>query len=125
MKYAFLLLHMVVLQACAAPSTCGDSGSQHEMTSCARDRLTNLELELDKKHEALSEIMGGYHLEKAILAWENYRDAHCTSTSSIYEGGSLQEYAVAVCKAELTRRRLESLDDDYRDTLDIITQGSP
>jgi len=125
MRYTFLLLYMVVLQACAASSTCGDRGTQHEMTSCARDRLMTLELELDKKHQALSEVIEGNHLEQAILAWESYRDSHCASTSNIYEGGSLQGYAVAECQAELTRLRLNSLDDDYRDTLDIITQGSP
>lgn len=125
MKYTFLLLQVVVLQACAASSTCGDSGSQHQMTSCARENLAAFELELQKRHEALSQALEGDHLEQAILAWENYRDAHCTSTSNIYPGGSLQEYVVAECKAKITRRRLGSLDEDYQDTLDIIMQGSP
>src|SRR5690625_3523810 len=125
MRYTFLLLYMVVLQACAASSTCGDRGTQHEMTSCARDRLMTLELELDKKHQALSEVIEGNHLEQAILAWESYRDSHCASTSTIYAGDSLPCYAVAYCQAELTRTRWNSHDGDFRDTLDIRTQGSP
>lgn len=125
MKYIFLLLQVVVLQGCAVSSMCGDSGSQHQMTSCAHENLTGLEHELQEKHKALSEALEGNHLEQAILAWEKYRDAHCTSTSNIYDGGSLQGYVVAVCKAKVTRRRLDSLDEDYQDTLDIIMQGSP
>src|SRR5690554_6582299 len=125
MRHTFLLLYMVVLQACAASSTCGDSGTLHEMTSCARDRLMNLELELDKKQQAHSEVIEGNHLEQAIMACQSYRDSHCASTSNTSEGRSLQGSAVAKCQAELTRLRLNSLDDHYRDTLDIITQGSP
>ena len=125
MRYTFILLQVVVLQACAAPNTCDDSGSQHQMTNCAQENLKVLELVLQKKHEALSGALDGNHLEKAVLAWENYRDAHCTSTANIYAGGSLEEYVVTECKAELTQRRLKFLDEDYQDTLNIITQGSP
>ncbi len=125
MRYTFLLLQVVLLQACAAPGTCGDRGSQYQMTSCAQENLKALELDLQKKHEALSGALGGSHLEKAILAWKNYRDAHCTSTANIYAGGSLEAYVATECKAELTQRRLKSLDEDYQDTLDIMIQGSP
>lgn len=58
------------------------------------------------------------------MVWESYRDSHCTSTSNIYAGDSLQEYVVAECKVKLARRRLHSLDEDYQDTLGIINARS-
>lgn len=125
MKYTLFLLQLIVLQACAASTTCEDSGSQIEMTSCAQKNLASLERKLKVKHETLSEYLEGNHLEQAITAWEGYRDAHCTSTSSIYSGGSIHAYVLAECKAKVTDRRLDSLDEDYQDALDIIRQGSP
>lgn len=125
MKYVPLLLQLIALQACASATTCGDSGSQLQMTSCAQRDLARLEGELQKKHEALSEALEDSSLDRAISAWKDYRDVHCTSTSSIHSGGSLYEYVFTECKAELTRRRISSLGEDYQDTLDIIKQGSP
>lgn len=125
MRYALLLLQVVVLQACAAANTCGDSGSQFQMTRCAQENLKALELELQKKHERLSDALDDNQFEAATLAWKSYRDAHCASTSNIYAGGSLEKYVLVECKVELTRRRLKSLDEDYQDSLNIIMQGSP
>lgn len=120
-----LLLQLIVLQACAASNNCENSGSQLQMTLCSKQNLANLEVELQKKQAELAKVLGVDHLKLAISAWENYRDAHCTSTSNIYSGGSLYDYAFAECKAKLTRIRIESLDEDYQDSNDIIMQGSP
>ena len=125
MKYLPLLSLLIILPACASPTACGDRGSQRQMTRCAEQNLAGLEAELQTKHAKLSKIIGSDHLDRAISAWTNYRDAHCASTSNLYSGGSLHGYVLAECKSKLTRIRIDSLDDDYRDTVDIIIQGSP
>lgn len=48
-------------------------------------------------------------LEAGQAAWEAYRDAHCVHVGAMYGGGSGTGIAIASCRIQLTRDRIETL----------------
>lgn len=126
MKYKLFLLTLISLNACATSTVCHDLSTQSDMTNCSVSKLNALENKLNKRIADLSSILiedKNYTL--ANKNWRSYRDAHCESVSNIYLGGSIYNFILSECKARQTQLRLEVIDNDYKDTVDIITKGSP
>lgn len=126
MKYFVLIMLLISLNACASPSDCQDPQTQSEMTNCAIKKLDNLEKEINKKIKYLSKtISDDKYFILANKSWEGYRDSHCASISNIYLGGSIYNYVITECKVNQSQVRLKALENDYKDTIDIITKGAP
>ena len=114
------------MNACASTPDCGSLDTQLEMNTCMAAKFTHADQQLAQKVEALSVLLEGEkHLLDANTAWQRYRDSHCLSVASIYEGGSLYNSVLLSCKLDQTRIRAQSLDNDYRETVNIITKGTP
>jgi len=43
----------------------------------------------------------------------------------MYSGGSVHRYIELECQLMLTSRRIKSLSDDYKDTVNVIEKGAP
>jgi len=126
MKYTIFLLAFISINACATSTNCHEKARQAEMTNCAIEKLNLRENKLNKKIAKISSILEIDN--KFILAnknWLSYRDAHCDSVSNIYNGGSIHKFVLSECKAKETQIRLKSLENDYKDTINIITKGAP
>ncbi|MBE9560254.1 MAG: DUF1311 domain-containing protein [Proteobacteria bacterium] len=126
MKYTIFIFAFMSLNACATTTDCHEKLTQTEMTNCAITKLNRLENKLDKNIAKISSILGKDNkFDLANKNWLSYRDAHCESISNIYMGGSLHKFVITECKAKETALRLKSLEDDYNDTISIITKGAP
>jgi len=105
---------------------CGKFSTQHEMTNCIIQKLNKTEKKLDNKIKKISEIFEEKtEFERSNKVWLEYRDAHCLSVSKIYEGGSIYNFALTECKINQTNLRINTLENDYKATINIITKGSP
>ena len=96
------------------------------MTNCVVKELDRLEKSIRENTMYLSEVLvDDKDLILASNSWENYRDSHCSSVSNIYLGGSMYNYALVQCKVYQSEIRVRALENDYKDTIDIITKGAP
>ena len=97
-----------------------------EMTVCAIKKLNEKEDNLNKKLKKLSGILADDgEFAFANKAWLEYRNKHCASTTKIYEGGSIYNYALTECKINQTNLRIKILGNDYKQVINIITKGAP
>ncbi len=105
---------------------CDKALTQIEMNNCAIEKLNTLENNLNKRISKIDKILDkDKKFTVANTKWLSFREAHCESVSSIYTGGSLYNYALIECKAKETQLRLKALENDYKETINIITKGSP
>ncbi len=126
MKYTIFILSFISLNACATSLNCYEKPTQLEMSNCAIEKLNLLESKLNKRILKITRILEAD--KKFTLAnkqWLIYREAHCESTSNIYSGGSIYNFALTECKAKETQLRINTLESDYKDTINIITKGAP
>ncbi len=126
MKYLIIITSLISLNACANSEGCQNLITQSEMTACVNKKLTTLEGELKEKFIYITKLSpDDKDLISAQILWEKYRDKHCASVTNIYSGGSIYNYSFTLCKIRLTSARIKTLGIDYRDTINIITKGSP
>lgn len=59
--------------------------------------------------EATGRPMAGPALEAGQAAWLAYRDAHCEHVGATFGGGSGTGIAIASCRVDLTRLRIDQL----------------
>ncbi|KEQ17551.1 lysozyme inhibitor LprI family protein [Endozoicomonas numazuensis] len=120
---SFLSIPIFALDDCTLAST------QYEMNICLGKNLENVELKLERKISEISKVISNEKGISLLLesnnSWKEYRDKHCLSVSNIYEGGSLQRFIETECKITTTEKRIESIQNDYKDTIDIIQKGRP
>lgn len=126
MKYSIFIFAFMSLNACATSISCVEKTSQTEMLNCSIEKLNVLENKLNKRISNISSILGkDKKFSLANNAWLSYRDAHCESMSNIYDGGSIRNFVITECKAKETELRIKTLENDYQDTINIITKGAP
>jgi len=126
MKYLIIFASLISVNACANSENCQDLTTQFEMTECVIKKLNKLEDKLNEKIVYLSKIdPENKNLSASQKLWEKYSEEHCASATNIYLGGSIYNYAFTLCKIRQVSTRIETLEIDYADTINIITKGSP
>ncbi|VAW98673.1 hypothetical protein MNBD_GAMMA23-2382 [hydrothermal vent metagenome] len=126
MKYLIVITSLISLNACANSEDCQSLTTQSEMTICENKKLNKLEKELKEKFIYISKLSpDDKNLASAQILWEKYREKHCASVTNIYSGGSIYNYSFTLCNIRKTSARIKTLEIDYRDTINIITKGSP
>jgi len=126
MKYLILIASLISVNACANSENCQDLTTQSEMTTCVIKKLNKLEEKLKEKITYLSKLdPDNKNLTSAQSLWVKYREEHCASVANIYLGGSIYNYFSTFCKIRQTSARIKTLEVDYKDTINIITKGSP
>ena len=116
-----MILAALLLQASLA---CDDFGTQMQMNICAAQRYEAADRELNRQWEVTaarmkavdeagsvpaSQLNNFNALLKAQRAWLKFRDAHCESAGYVFRGGSMRPMVVGNCKADLTERRIQQL----------------
>lgn len=128
MKTGVFLLLLAFTQLCIANVNCGNPKTQYDMNICSGIKLSNIETELKNKVKNISghlkQIDGSKIFIESNEAWIKFRNLHCESISKIYESGSIHSLIESECKIMLTKERIDSLDNDYKDTIDTILKGS-
>lgn len=112
---------LLVFSAITTPATaqdwdCLNAGElpQQGMNFCAAqdfhkaDAALNAAWSLVRK-DAIKRSDGHDPLLIAQRAWLDYRDNQCEAESIVFEGGSLQPFINATCRARATRARTEEL----------------
>ena len=56
-------------------------------------------------------------LVEADNAWLKYRDRDCRASALRYEGGSIEPVVELTCRYELTKQRIQALEQDYKNRL--------
>ncbi len=129
MKIVIFLAFSLFMQSCIAGEDCDNPETQYEMNICSGNELTNMENKLETKVNSISrnlkEIKGEKLFIKSNEAWFKFRDLHCESVAQIYETGSIHSLIESECKIMLTKERINNIDNDYKDTLNTILNGSP
>jgi len=127
---SLLLLH----SACtfSEAKDCNDSKTQLEMNTCASTVLTTKKKELDfiiSQHRSLLKKSNEASMlnlfDQSNLSWLKYKNDHCESVSSLYQGGSIYNFSLLSCKKILTEQRIQELKTSYSDTIEILEKGSP
>lgn len=103
---------------------CDNAVTQLDMTQCAYQDWQSADAELntlykaamDKMHamdaDLPDELKGAVGaLRDAQRAWIPYRDKACESYGFLARGGSMEPMLVNGCRADLTRSRIEKLQD--------------
>jgi uncharacterized protein YecT (DUF1311 family) len=107
-------LSVALWTSSALAEECAKLEKQQELNECAVRELQrydhtlgemykDITNRLQERPEAISD------LDLAQEAWTVYRDAECRFASSGSAGGSVNSFAVAQCKEELTRARITRL----------------
>jgi len=126
MKHLTLILALASMNACASTTNCESPTNQMEMNLCISQQLSNVESELKEVIDSMpKEITQDSAFISAANSWAQYREDHCASVSEIYASGSIYNYALSSCKIEMTQRRVDTLLNDYKDTISIIKKGAP
>ncbi len=126
MKYLIYILPFISLNACATTTNCHEKTTQSEMTHCSIQKLNLLENKLSKSIANISKTLeNDKKFSLANDTWSTYLNAHCQSVSNIYSGGSIHRFVLSECKAKEIQKRINSLENDYIDTINIITKGAP
>jgi uncharacterized protein YecT (DUF1311 family) len=102
---------------------CDDPQSQSEMNICARIDFERADADLnatwkwiaESAREADADVDTKYddrpgsekNVREAQRAWITFRDAHCTYESYEARGGSMEPMLYNLCRARLTRERIE------------------
>lgn len=121
MMRIWILLVLFPFSVLADPSLeCSDASSQVEIGACVQETGERVEaalnIALDIAQGAaneLDEVTGRAAAVPALAAaqsaWLAYRDAQCEAVGASYGGGSGTGIAIASCRIELTRDRIETL----------------
>lgn len=117
---------LLSLSGCAESMDCGNMPDQQAMNHCSAEQAERSQKELAQTHASLmSRLDDEGAFQTATQAWLAYQQAHCESVAAIYQGGSFYRFAKTQCETRLARQRLDSLQSEYQDTLNIIEQGAP
>jgi len=105
-------------------ANCDNPVSQMEMTLCAERDWQAADAELNTVYKAAMEKMremDGYlpdslkgateALRDAQRAWVPYRDKACAAYGFLARGGTLEPQLIYVCRAQLTRTRVNELNE--------------
>jgi uncharacterized protein YecT (DUF1311 family) len=119
-----LLFAATSLAAAQDIADCSDAMSQLEMTQCAHQDWEKADLELNTVYKAalekmretdgnLPDYLKGAEdmLRDAQRAWIPYRDAACDAYGFLARGGTMEPMLIYGCRADLTRTRIEELQD--------------
>jgi len=109
---AWISLSTAIAQGGQSRDPCAGDSTQSAMTECANRALTAANAKLDKTYRrilASTDSSRRRLLQSAEAAWEKYRVAHCTFTSSYYAGGTMEGEANLLCLADEASERERSL----------------
>ncbi len=124
MKTITFLVFTFFIQSCVASEDCNNPKTQYSMNICSGIKLSNLERNLKTSINTISKylkkIEGEKLFHKSNIAWLKFRNLHCESISHIYETGSIHSLIESECKILLTKKRINNLESDYKDTIDTI-----
>lgn len=112
---AFVLITLTNF-AIAQDWDCSKAGElpQQGMNFCAAQDFNNADAALNAawtlmRKDAVKPSNGPDPLLIGQRAWLVYRDNQCEAESVVFEGGSLQPFIHASCRARMTRARTEEL----------------
>lgn len=93
---------------------CEDAADQATMSACAQQAYAASDAEMKRLYREIELRLGDDADAKQLLAeaeqaWNAYRDAECTFSSSAVAGGSAFPMVRALCLDELTQKRVEDL----------------
>ena len=126
MRLLIALCLLLSINACVTTTACTDQTTQSGLNQCVADKLATSNQILNQQIQKLADIIpDDQSFIEANASWIMYRDAHCSSVANVYSGGSVYNYAFTRCQVELTDSRINRLQSDYKDTIDIFTEGSP
>lgn len=121
-----LVLTFLSFSPASAQNTvnCDNPVSQMEMTLCAERDWQAADAELNTVYKAAMEKMREMDsylpdslkgateaLRDAQRAWVPYRDKACAAYGFLARGGTLEPQLIYVCRAELTRTRVNELNE--------------
>lgn len=112
-------LPALFLFASAAPALaldCDNAMTQNDMNMCAQDDYATADKALNIAYKKLMATLkddeNAQHLLRAAQrAWLSYRDSECIFEGHGVEGGSMQPLIMFGCKASLTKKRTEELNN--------------
>jgi len=103
---------------------CDNAMTQSELTQCAYQDWQTTDAELNTIYKAAMDKMQGMDadlpdelkgaadtLRDAQRAWIPYRDKACESYGFLARGGTMEPMLAYGCRADLTRSRIEELQD--------------
>jgi uncharacterized protein YecT (DUF1311 family) len=94
---------------------CCEEATQTEMNACSSSDWKGLEAKRSLAYQTLMNRLKGEPPEELLgdaeRAWIAFRDKHCAFIASATEGGSVQPMILADCLANLTKIRLQQLND--------------
>lgn len=106
--------------AIASAASCDDASTTVEMERCLQSKLNGVteELALLQRtlHTALTESERAI-LNRASVAWLEYRDTTCQGASILYRGGSMEAIVLLSCRVRMTSERIKELGAIYKERL--------
>lgn len=102
----------------AQPGRCSQARTQTDINACAAADHRAADAELNRAYARLMRVVLPARREGirvAQRAWIAFRDAHCRSEASEYQGGSMQPMVLGFCLADVTRSRTAQLDERTRE----------
>jgi uncharacterized protein YecT (DUF1311 family) len=91
---------------------CSQAKTQTDINACAARDHRAADAELNRAYTRLMSVALPARREGirvAQRAWIAFRDAHCRSEASEYQGGSMQPMVLSFCLADVTRSRTAQL----------------
>jgi uncharacterized protein YecT (DUF1311 family) len=112
------LLIIVLFPASAfTEDSCKNANTTLQMRLCARQQFEEADTNLNRSYRRLMQKLdapGKTKLVTAEKAWLAYRDTHCAFDADSFRGGSIQPQVEASCRTELTRQRVNQLDQQFK-----------
>lgn len=132
MKYAFIFGAFCLWAnvADAAAVNCSAPTTTVEINRCKADEMQQAEAKLVTYLQASLERNAGNptvveRINASQVAWEVYRDAHCSAVYEAWSGGSIRGVMYGECKLQLTRQRTYELWQSWLTYGDAATPDLP
>ena len=109
------LTKLIILFLCFSNSNFAQT--QQEMNQTAQKSYEKSDKELNEVYSKLIKSLDKTEISKLIAIqklWIKFRDSHCEFESSLYEGGSIVPLIYANCLEELTKKRIEELNQSIK-----------
>lgn len=100
------------------PDRCPGARTQVDMNVCAAQEHRAADAALNRAYARLMGVAAPARREGirvAQRAWLAFRDAHCRSEASEYQGGSMRPTVMSFCLADVTRSRTARLDERIKE----------
>lgn len=109
---SYFLLHSGIANAVDNIAECVNQSTTISMTACYQAKYKSLSNLLTQKCKQLSELLPPKkkrELNKIQIAWQVYQSQNCELWASRYTGGTFQAVKIAICRVEMTERRLQTI----------------